>query len=342
VSEGYARNVLVLFILILFTCVCAVLLIPYLTGTAGAPQARDGWETFRPPVDVEALVIQGDRVIAGGSDGIIVLDRGTGQPLDDPLTSLPVTRVQALLRDRNGALWIGHEAGLTRVTGSLVEWFNASTGFPEGEVLSLMEERKGRIWAGTWKGAAVQDREGWKILTTGDGLLDNNVHAMREDRSGGIWFGSYVAPRGGVSYYRDGQWQHFTREQGLPHPNVVAFLEDRDGSVWAGTGLIDRGGAARFEEREGIWSVAGTLTAADGLAGNKVRSLFQDRDGVLWFGSEYDGLARNAGSGWQVFTEADGLAHNEVKCIVQDPDGDLWIGTRNGITRIRSWALHAP
>jgi ligand-binding sensor domain-containing protein len=340
--ERYSRNVLALFILILLAGAAAVLLILHLMGAGGAPQARQGWEVLRPPGDVEALVIRGDRVIAGGSDGITVLDRGTGRPVADPLATLPVGRVQALLLDRNGSLWIGHETGLTRVTGSLLEWFNASSGLPEGEVLSLLEDREGRVWAGTWKGAAVQEPGGWRLLTTKDGLLDNNVHAMLEDRSGGIRFGSYVAPRGGVSYYRDGRWQHFNRDQGLPHPNVVAFLEDRNGSVWAGTGLIDRGGAARFVETGGIWSIAATLTAADGLAGNKVRSLFQDRDGVLWFGSEYDGLARQMGSGWQVFTEADGLAHNEVKCIVQDPDGDLWIGTRNGISRIRSWALHAP
>jgi ligand-binding sensor domain-containing protein len=132
---------MVLFLLILLIGAAAVLLVPHLTGTGGVPQARQGWEILRPPGDVEALVIRGDLVIAGGSDGILVLDRINGLPVAHPLATLPVGRVQALLLDHNGSLWIGHETGLTRVTGSIITVFNATGGLPDGEVLSLMEDR---------------------------------------------------------------------------------------------------------------------------------------------------------------------------------------------------------
>jgi ligand-binding sensor domain-containing protein len=116
-------------------------------------------------------------------------------------------------------------------------------------------------------------------------------------------------------------------------------MQDASGTVWAGTGLYDRGGAVRFQPEGESWSIARVLTAKDGLAGEKVRSIFQDGDGVMWFGSEYDGVARWDGTGWRVFTEADGLAAAEVKTMLQDADGSLWLGTVDGVTRISAEAL---
>jgi len=75
------------------------------------------------------------------------------------------------------------------------------------------------------------------------------------------------------------------------------------------------------------------------LAGGKVRSLFQDASGALWFGSEYDGVARFDGEKWLVLNNKDGLSGLEVKTMLQTQNGDLWLGTENGITRISSNAL---
>ena len=156
-----------------------------------------------------------------------------------------------------------------------------------------------------------------------------------------MWFGSYAAPRGGLSYLQDGAWQHFSTENGLPHNNVNALFEDSFGSVWAGTGLLDRGGACRLTRNYNRWVISRVLTQHDGLAGARVRSILQDRMGVFWFGSEYDGLARFDGETWRVFTQADGLAASEVKTMLQDRAGNLWLGTIDGVTRITAAALEA-
>jgi ligand-binding sensor domain-containing protein len=167
------------------------------------------------------------------------------------------------------------------------------------------------------------------------------VSVMLQDTEGGLWFGSCAAPRGGLSYLHDGRWHYFLKAEGLPHANVNALLEDSSGHVWVGTGLLDRGGACRLAPTDGGWSIAQVLNQEDGLAGEKVRSLFQDRDGALWFGSEYDGIARYDGTRWQVFTQADGLSHSEVKTMLQDEKGDLWLGTADGVTRISAEPLGA-
>ena len=118
---------------------------------------------------------------------------------------------------------------------------------------------------------------------------------------------------------------------------VNAILEDREGVLWFGTGFAARGGVSLYDGAQ--WTA---LTREDGLAGDKVRSLFQDAAGVMWIGSEYDGIARATGQGWQVLDVKSGLSGMEIKAILQTPQGDLWLGTENGITRItaavlRSW-----
>ena len=128
-------------------------------------------------------------------------------------------------------------------------------------------------------------------------------------------------------------------ESGLPYNNVTALMQDVNGTEWAGTGLYDGGGAARLQPEESSWSLAWVTTEKDGLAGEEVRPIFHDRQRVIWFGSEYDGLARWDGADWRVFTEADGLAAAEVNTMVQDADGNLWLGTVDGVTRISAEAL---
>ena len=107
-------------------------------------------------------------------------------------------------------------------------------------------------------------------------------------------------------------------------------------TLWFATGFADRGGATRLTD--GVWS---GLSRQDGLAGEKVRSVFQDQAGRLWFGSEYDGLAILSEGSWRILTPNEGLSGWEVKEIVQDSDGAYWLGTEDGVTRIAHWRFIA-
>ena len=118
--------------------------------------------------------------------------------------------------------------------------------------------------------------------------------------------------------------------RGLAHPSVNAALRDRSGALWFGCGFGRAGGASIF--RDGAWTA---LTKADGLAGEKVRSLFEDSAGRIWLGSEYDGLALRQDGRFRLFTPGQGLAGWEVKRVVEDPQGIYWLATETGITRIQ-------
>ncbi len=73
-----------------------------------------------------------------------------------------------------------------------------------------------------------------------------------------------------------------------------------------------------------------------GLSQNSVFSIFQDRQGFMWFGTKY-GLNRFDGQRWKIYnTDSKGdpdkvLGNDYVHVVYEDIDGILWVGTDEGI-----------
>jgi ligand-binding sensor domain-containing protein len=283
-------------------------------------------------------LVDGPRIWAGGVDGVFGIDRGTGAIVESVVCDVAMAHVRTLHKDARGALWMGHAAGLSRKDSEGCKTFTRADGLPDDRVNAMMVDGKGRLWVGTWGGAAILEDGHWSAMRATDGLADDMVSVMMADHRGFLWFGSAVAPRGGLTICREGACRVFDTSRGLPHNAINALVETREGDVWVATGLLSRGGAVRFHF-DGEWRVAQVLTQADGLAGAKVRSLFEDAAGALWVGSETSGIVRIRAGHVMAFTVQDGLSHDEVKVIVEDSDSQLWMGTRDGVTRIDGSAL---
>ena len=59
-------------------------------------------------------------------------------------------------------------------------------------------------------------------------------------------------------------------------------------------------------------------TSETGLSQSQVLAVFQDDDGVMWFGTSGGGITKYDGNSYEYFTDKDGLADNVVFCIVKD------------------------
>ncbi len=76
----------------------------------------------------------------------------------------------------------------------------------------------------------------------------------------------------------------------------------------------------------------------DGLAGNDIRTIFQDDEGRIWVGTS-SGLSLFDGI-WRSFSSRYGMMiSNEIHSICEGPQGKLWIGTDKGVGVFdgRSW-----
>jgi len=81
--------------------------------------------------------------------------------------------------------------------------------------------------------------------------------------------------------------------------------------------------------KKGTWR---SYDIIDGLPDNFVSAIYQDPNGVMWFGTS-NGVSLYDGNEFKNFTTKDGLASDMVYAIYRTPDGVMWFGTRNGVSQ---------
>lgn len=298
-----------------------------------------GWYIIRPPENVMALEIHGDVIWVGGRDGVFEIDRKNRCLIRKLEVDQSLNYVKDLLIDQSGKIWIAHSRGLSVYDGIELITFTEKEGLPDNRVNSLLIDDEGRLWIGTCRGAAVRKDNEWYKIDKSSGLIDNMVNVIYQDSYGGIWFGSHVAPRGGITLIMGEYWRYFSTDNNIPHNNITSFFEESPGKMWTGTGFLDKGGAVLFSFSENDWRIERILTTKDGLVGNRVRYIFKDSYGGLWFTSEYNGVTRFHNGKSSVFNKYSGFSHDEITSIVEDEDKTLWFGTFDGITVITESAV---
>jgi ligand-binding sensor domain-containing protein len=68
------------------------------------------------------------------------------------------------------------------------------------------------------------------------------------------------------------------------------------------------------------------ITTKDGLAGNVVYYIIEDKQGYIWISTSY-GITRFDGINYKTFTVTNGLPDNEVLQITEDKKGRLWLSS---------------
>jgi signal transduction histidine kinase/ligand-binding sensor domain-containing protein len=119
-------------------------------------------------------------------------------------------------------------------------------------------------------------------------------------------------------------------------PNVITKLYfDRKNLLWVGT-------------REGLFLYDGYSTQRfvnnpddpRSISDNSIRSVFQDRSGRMWFGTNTGGLCSTEPErpGFSCYranaADPGSISHDSVYVVVQDDEGFLWVGTQEGLNRI--------
>lgn len=107
-----------------------------------------------------------------------------------PLLSYPQQRQAALLRDRDGGLWIGTlDAGLVHLHQGRIDVFTQSDGLSGAAIESLFEDREGSIWVATANGVDRFREYAIPMISKKQGLSNSNMTCMIAARDGSVWLG---------------------------------------------------------------------------------------------------------------------------------------------------------
>jgi len=307
----------------------------------------------------------------GGEFGLVRFDGVRSVPWRPPAgQQLPDRNINALLVTRDGTLWIGTFAGLvtwkegrlnTRPEHELAKEF----------VASLFEDSEGTVWVGLLgapTGRLCAIRKTGTQCYGDDNAFGRAVWALYEDSSRTLWAAAesglwrikpgppkrYPTSKEliGLSKAEEGQLlvaihgagflllvgdklesypvrgpissKVFLRDRDI---DANRFLRDRDGGLWIGT--VERGLIHVHHGRTDVFK------KADGLSGDVVLGLFEDREGNIWV-STTGGLDRFHEHSVATVSVKQGLSSDATQAVLAATDGSVWVASHEGLTLLKN------
>ena len=287
---------------------------------------------------------------------------GVAQPL-------VVTR---MLRDQNGALWIGTlNHGLVHVRHGQTDTFSQTDGLSGDIVQRGFEDREGNIWVATSNGIDRFRQYAVPNISIGQGLSSAITYSVLPVNDGSVWIGT----ANGLNRSKDGRVSVISAQTGniqsagTQRASFNSLFKDSSGRVWAGGsfgfGYLEENrlipisdfpqGTAAFGIAEvgpgNLWvahQLAGLLHLSSGKVFQQIPwaalgrkdfaiSLAADPSQKgLWLGFLQGGVAYFSHGGIQyAHTAEDGLGGGRVTNLRFGSRGALWAATEGGLSRIK-------
>jgi ligand-binding sensor domain-containing protein/signal transduction histidine kinase len=255
---------------------------------------------------------------------------------EDP-SSLSGVYITALFKDKSGALWVGCNQFLDKydpVTETFAH-YRIQAPHAKNEQLTIKhisQDGKGVFWLATTNGLFAFDPASGVVgayrhdAKNPVSLSSSDVKSSGEDREGDFW----VVTREGLDKF-DRKTGNILLHVAQNEPRESFSYEDRYGVFWLIHALGN--GLAVFDRKTNkltpiqLRKSPSSPTALSGFV-----AILEDRDGVLWLGSQGGGLFRfdrDHNRFIQYRNESgnpNSLAENSVVYLYEDREENIWIG----------------
>lgn len=307
--------------------------------------------------DVTCGVVESDtRIYAGTNRGISIIDKGNIINYSIPNTPFG-NDFLALAVDTHNRLLAGlKNIGLNVLDSGSWALIQTNTSLLKN-IRSIVYGPDDTIICNTDKGVVYNRDHNWELKNRDDGIIGNDIRCGVYDRKGRYWVGT----PSGISSFFNGRWTRYRSSDGIPSDDVWTCALDSTGTVWFGTS----GGIVSFGDSLVNWSTLPRLKGLDlrssAAVGNKVyfgtadgkvvvydgkswdilgkgtlhvtktiKAIAADPSGVIWLGTEGDGLVRLKGKKASIYTLADGLPSNDIRAL-QLYNGKIWAACFGGL-----------
>lgn len=256
-------------------------------------------------------------------------------------TSLNSNKVNIIYEDDYGIIWIGTQAGLNKFDRKKQyfkhhqHWPNKENTLNSNMVWSLFQnDNDGSLFVGTDAGVNIFNGKTGNVnvilpnFSFTNKKKNKSIYSIFKDSKDVVYLGT----DGGVFYYEDDRMIH-VKDGGseINSGRTYAIAEDNKKRLWFGTreGLVlldaDRKTMHRY-------------TTIEGLSSDVIRSLYCDKKGVVWIGTDGGGLCKvieiKGSLSFKIYRndqdKLNTISNNTVLSIYQDEAGFLWTGTFGG------------
>ncbi len=315
---------------------------------------------------IDALVDAPDGRLwfTAGTDGIRRYDPRNGDSIalhENPGIpgSLPEDRINTLLVDTAGLLWVGgqyHGVAVADSRGTRFQYLTDQMRHGQqrpaldSSIRAVFQDRQQRLWMGTDDGRLLRydGTSGFQdasdlLPVTADSRTGQRVMAFADPGDGRPWVATTIG-----LFRLDPALPALQPIPipGIPAPNLRSLAIGADGRLWLGSndaGVIGfqpaNGAVQRLPARGAGPPAAAPNEGAEKLARLQVHALLVARDGRVWIGTSH-GLdlfdpRRNSLRHFRTRSEdSDSLGGDLVRALWQDHDGSIWVGSHGGLDHV--------
>ncbi len=256
----------------------------------------------------------------------------------DDSNSISSNRITSLFEDSKGMLWVGTDNGLNKYNDNqkkFIKFFSDidNNSISNDFITSICEDKNGNLWIGTNNGLNKYNSTNNSFIIykkTKDGSINHNrVSTLYKDRSEKLWIGTIG---GGLNRYipETDSFKNYYSDSNNAINFITTIYEDTGGEFWIGTNF---GGLARFNRENGKTTIySNNQNVPDSLSNNQINFIIEDKNKVLWIGTQ-DGLNRFNKIKGKFFVYKNDISNphslnfNILSSVLEDNSGALWIGT---------------
>ena len=237
------------------------------------------------------------------------------------------TAFQSMSQDPDGSVWVatrrGSDQPFCHVTERSVRCFGKNDGIPISRVQSVLADGHGGFWLGG-ETALVH----WQGGVSDVYPVKAEIMGLARAPDGTLWVGIGEGMGLGLAQLKNGAVKPFvTPTFDGSKLSVTSLMFDHDGNLWVGT------------DATGLFRIHGDSVEhyghTEGLSGDSVWALFEDREGLVWAGST-SGIDSFRDPRVTTFSALQGLGKDLAAGILASRDGTIWVANDGSLDRIRN------
>jgi signal transduction histidine kinase/ligand-binding sensor domain-containing protein len=312
-------------------------------GALGGLVRFDGVKfTFWAAPNGQSLADSGISYLLAGRDGSLWIGTygGLSRLKDGKLFNYTTTPnspgINNIIEDHAGTIWVTRyrvndgKGSLCQVEADKLRCYGEKDGNPGKYAVGLTEDTTGNIWFGCkmlcrW----ASDSFSFYFKDQLKNPAGDGVQRVAAGPSGSVWAAlAGTGPKLGVQYYSGGKWASYV-VPGFDGATVVSdvLFVDRDHSLWVGT---ESHGLYRVHD-----GVADHYGSANGLSGDTVEYIYEDREGNLWVTTDR-GVDMFRDLPVLTFSTTEGFIGSLVHSVLALSNGSVWVGNLGAVDIIRA------